>query len=700
MFQEGNYDTLRLPIPKNGMNQFVSPEILPQNFAFYLENILPTPLGSGQVRFGTRPIGDLEDATSNIIKGFRFVKDDGNEQIVLYVRSYTEDEDISDAEVVNQTSLTFTSSENAERYIVDTYISISYTLNGSNYTFYPQIKEVTVTEYTDVEITLGQSFFPAAEDIEIQSISYSVGQIYVYDFESEEFSDVLKDGLSVACIPRKAFFQQKLLIYNGVDKLLSWDGEDLEEVVDYVKETKAQVFNYIDENNFSFASLPGFDADKYFDGNFINLVINGLTTELTISNVAVADTLVTITTVEEVPEFEGVIELFYQDWPPTFNYIYAGTDRLWALGTGPAGIKWRESDQALRAYYTFLPNTITGWFNENTKTVPSINLADKHGIQDNLEAICQVNGLTAFVGRSRTQVWSGSIPPPYPGAPGDFIWQSNLDVGVVHGDLLISLDNDTYFVSPTGLKSASTLNVAKQFAASSSNAVDPIIEKYLSDIMGSDIDYRACRSFKYEQGGFGGFKIGRNKILVSLFEVNFYAWSMFSGDFQRSNDFLDANDSLYLFIGNGIHQYADGNDGSGTLYGDNNGESLISFSWIPGLLSWNKRSSRRFANKRYELILKYPSSFADNDLNKVSITINGQSPSTFQVSDECVFDDKGDTLGTAPFGQFKLGVNYSFINQKLKFVSSGFWVRLNGYTTNGPLELKELKLFGIGERNG
>lgn len=696
MFQEGNYDLIKLQMPAQGMNQFVSPEVLPPSFAYYLENILPAPLGSGQVRNGTFKLNSLTDAEANILEAFLFVEDDGSEQAVLYVQSYTEDTSIEDAVVNSQTSLSFTSNDSPDAYVQDTPIKISYTLNGSNYTFYPKIVEVTVTDDVDVEIIIDQSYFPDSEGIEITNISYSVGQIYVYDYVQDTFSGILRNGLAVACIPRAAFFQKKLLICNGVDKVLYWDGDNLGEVVDFVKETKAQTFIRIDNNNFSFVSLTGFVGNKYFAGNLIELKIGGVTTQLTITVVNIVANLVTITTTEILPAFVEMIELFYQDWPPRFNYIFSGTDRLWALGPGAAGIQWRDADDALRVYYTYLPNTTTDWFNENTKTVPSIDLSKKHGIQDNLEAICQVNGLTAFVGRSRTQVWSGTIPGAN-GNLGDFVWQSNLDVGAIHGNLLIGIANDVYFISQSGLQSASTLNVAKQFATTSSNAVDPIINKYLESVMSSDIDYRSCRSFKYEQGNFGGFKIGRNKLLVSLFETNFYAWTFFSGYFQKSNTLLDSGDALCLFIGNSIHQYADGNNGSEVMYGDNDGNSLISFTWVPGLI---KRGTKRYANKRYELIIGYPSSFPLDDSNKITLTVNGYVPRTFEVSDLCEFEEKGDTLGTVPFGDFRLGQDYNFVNKKLKFVSSLFWVRISGYTVNGPLSFKELKLFGIGERNG
>jgi len=53
MLQIGNYNVLEVYPPSQGMNRLVAPEVLPPDFATTLENILPTPLGSATVRYGT-----------------------------------------------------------------------------------------------------------------------------------------------------------------------------------------------------------------------------------------------------------------------------------------------------------------------------------------------------------------------------------------------------------------------------------------------------------------------------------------------------------------------------------------------------------------------------------------------------------------------------------------------------------------------
>jgi hypothetical protein len=695
MFQPGNYDKIEFNMSPQGMNQFISPEILPPQFSFLLENILPTPLGVGTVRYGTQEVTQTDNIDDSILEIFPFAKENGGKQEILYVQQYKLDTSVLNPIINNQQQFIFTTN-NAIRYQKDTFVKVNYTLNGVNNTLYAKIQSVIINN-NDVQITLAENFFPGGGVLQILNIYYPEGTLYSYDFDSETLTHLPISGLAVACIPRYAQFQQKLLICNGVDKVLVWDGNAIEEMVDFVKERYANTFNRIDNQHFSFVKINGFEQAKYFNNNLIELSVNGNISQLTLTNITVVNNLVTITTQEQVPVFTGQdrVEIFYRDWPPRFNYMFAGNDRWWALGEGPAGIEFRDKDQALRVYYPYEPNTLTNIFNENTKTVPSIDLSDKHGRQDNLEAICQINGFTAFIGRSKTQIWRGTIP----GQDGDLSWSENIPLGIAHGNLLIEMPNDVYLVTNTGIQSASTLNIAKQLAATSENAVDPIVSQYLSDIAFTNDVYRACRSFKYDKGGFGGFKIGKNKILTSLFKTNFYAWSLFSGDFQSSNAFCDTGSGLHLAIGNKLVKYADGNDGSKKLYGDRNGTSIIPFVWIPGLVSKKKLTNKRFANKRYEIHLDYSSGFPLNPLNQVILAINAETPGTFEISDQCAFEETGDALGEIPLGESRLGKNYKIINKKLKFVAGSFWITLSGYAINGPIFFKTLILFGIGERN-
>ena len=404
------------------------------------------------------------------------------------------------------------------------------------------------------------------------------------------------------------------------------------------------------------------------------------------------------------------------------------------MGPGAVGLSYRDPDQALRVYFSYQSNSLEGWFNETTKTVPSINLAEGHGSPDNLEAIAFVSDRLVFMGRHKTQVWTGSEPLGGSVDPTKPLLQFSalLPVGIVHGNLLVEMANDLTFVSQNGLLSFSTLNIARQFAATSSDRVDPLVRQYVRSTTPSNQAYRACRSFQYPSGAFCGFKIGLNKVLVSLYSSSLYAWTLFSGDFKRAQSFLfDLDNALYLTIGNQLYQYADGTDASGIdssstdlsgtdssgpnsspVYGDNNGKDLISFLWTPPVIHV---PGKRFANKRYELVCESSSSFVLGEENNLSLIITSDFPKTSSVQTEIQLPFKGDSLGEIPFVKaadsgdnpndpnagalgFRLDEPYAFFKGRLKFLSSRFTLNLTGSTISGPLVFKKIRLFGIIER--
>jgi|GEM_PF-1656690 hypothetical protein len=724
MLQEGNYNVLEFNPPTQGMNCNIAPEVLPQAFASVLENILPTPVGSSMVRYGTKRLAGMTlppDAV--IMEAFPFVKANGDTQMVLYVQTFVQDLNADNFTVLSPNSFSF-DTDNPEQFNVDTPIKIPYTSLGAT-TLYSTIVSTTVYENT-VTITVQDNSFPLPiTGVIINSVAFSQGSIYVYDLQTSTLNPVLKTGLSVGCVPRSVTFLNTLVICNGVDRVLSWDGTTLVEVVDFVKEDTAIKFNRINNTGFSFSLDPDkaaiFDITKYQNNNEIQLKINGVTSTTTIANIVKAENLITITTADNPPAFDPQHqpELFYRDWPPAFSFMLVAHNRLWGLGAGAVGLNYRDPNQALVVYFTYQPNTLTNWFDEKLKIVPFIDLAQTHGSPDNLEAIAYVSGLTIFLGRNKTQVWTGSEPL---GAAVDptrprFEFSSILPIGIVHGNLVVEMANDVYFVSQNGLLSFSTLNVAKQFAATASDAVDPLVRQYVTSTTTSNQAYRACRSFKYKSGAFCGFKIGLNKVLVSLYSTNLYAWSLFSGDFAKAATFLATLDNaLYLTVGNQIYQYADGTKDTPPVYGDNNGQDLINFLWTLPVVHL---SGRRWANKRYELQVDYSSSVVLGKENTLSILIHGDLQRTFSLSDNYILPFKGDVLQTIPlveipdrrppnydrdqpdagwFG-FRLDEPYAYPKDRLKFLSSSFGVSLFGSTKNGKLYFKKIRLFGIAERS-
>ena len=718
MLQEGNYSVLEFYPPSQGMNRFIAPEVLPSDFANTLENILPTPLGTATVRYGTRRLeGMTLEPDSSILEAFPFVKPNGDKQAVLYTQTFVQDETADNFVVLDPQSIRF-DTIHAAAFEVDTPIRIEYTELGETNLYSAIVSKTTLGQ--TVTLTVQNNSFPVpGEGVTLNRLSYSRGSLFVYDFQTKRLSASLKGNLSAGCVPRSVTFLNKLLICNGVDKVLIWDGETLSEMVNFVKEEAAEEFARVNDRVFSFRLKPHraslFDITKYEDHNQIHLSIQGTIILTSVRSITVEGDRVTITTADVLPAFANPIALFYQDWPPAFSFLLVAHNRLWALGTGAVGLSYRDPDQALRVYFSYQSNTLTGWFNPETKTVPSINLAEGHGSPDNLEAIAFVSDRLVFMGRHKTQVWTGSEPLGGAVDPSKALLQfaSLLPVGIVHGNLVVEMANDLYFVSQNGILSFSTLNIAKQFAATPNERVDPLVRQFVRSTTDSNQAYQACRSFQYPSGSFCGFKIGFNKVLVSLYATNLYAWTLFSGDFERAQTFLsDLDNALYLTIDNQLYQYADGID-STAVYGDNNGKDLISFVWTPPVISFK---GRRFANKRYEMVCENSSSFVLGEENNLSLMITGDYPKTYQIQGDVQLPFKGDSLGTAAFVRpsdiadnpndpnaqalgFRLDEPYAFLKGRLKFLSSRFTLTVTGSTMSGPLVFKKIRLFGIVERS-
>jgi hypothetical protein len=308
MFQEGNYDVLEFSMPAQGMNQNIAPDNLPLSFAYVLENIIAKPLGQGQVRFGMGDITALPNPEAVILKKFPFVKTDGSEQILFYVQEYTRDARAHTFAIVDAFTFSFESPDSAAKYIKDTAIKVEYILNGQM-TLYDTIAALRVLG-TTVTVTLSQNAFPG--EAEITRVSFSTGTLYKYELSSHTLSVALRQNLSVGCVPRYATFMGKLVICNGVDRMLSWDGTTLREVYDFVKEETAALTR-IDARTFSFTIPASFNLNDYIVGNLLQIKVNGVTTQTAIAGRVVNQQTVTITTTSDLPVFvQDQTHIFYQ----------------------------------------------------------------------------------------------------------------------------------------------------------------------------------------------------------------------------------------------------------------------------------------------------------------------------------------------------------------------------------------------------
>ena len=608
--------------------------------------------------------------------------------------------------------------------INDIVTSLTIAANGIDDTVEGQITFTlttpTVPVFTDADTRL-LSYQSLTPDVSVLYNSY--GYIKVLDMKTKTIlggADQTITGLSVACVPRSEYFAKRLWIFNGVDDVMIWNGSALKVYEEPVKE-RAASFNRINNRNFSFVTDESFDITKYQGGKSIGLDVfrqDGTSEAATYLVTAIAfdeDTLiVTITVSVDLLEFTGQdsASVFYFDKLPKFSLMKGAHDRLWCLGDGAVGLEYRTPDLTMRYYYSynaFSDQSGFGFFNEKTKSVPSEDISAKHGVADNLEAIVQLSGNLVFMGRQNSQVWKG-VDPLAEGSSNYFSWSVTLPIGIYHGDLIVELANDAQFLSQNGFASFSTLNIAKQFAASNTPNMDKMATEFMSTI-DNNYQYRSCCSFKYSGGAFCGFKIGSNDIIVSKFHTSFFWWGLFSGDFTSSTCFLSfQEDSLYLYIGNKIYFYADSFSNSTVMYGDRDETRYINFSET----KYVNNIKRRYANKRYEVDCDYSSSIIVNPENNINIYISGNLRNTFVLQDVYKLPMRGDLLGTITLvdgstsgsldypNNTALGVRLDIPSHtkkgRLQFVSNNFLVTIAGQIKNGPFVLNKIRLFGIVER--
>lgn len=716
MFPQGNYDVIEFYPPSQGMNQNISPDILPSDFAEVLENGIPLPLGKLTIRYGTRLIKALPKVDSNIVAGFSYITNDDKEQILLYAQEFVQDTTATNYTLVADSRYSFGfNSTNINNYVKDTPIKIQLTLNGTTI-LYDDITDINVVG-NQVTITLLNNTLPLqTSGVVINQVSYAVGSIYCLDVESNTLSGPLKTGLSAGCVPRSETYLNNLIIYNGVDRILTWDGANLTEMSEFVKQIGLNSVVRVDDTHLKLVGPSNvLNSNNYFANNIIQITTGNTNANLTITS-KTAFTVGEVTTINltfggTLPPITNNTQIFYQAFPPPFNFIKAINDRLWALAPGAVSLEYRNAGQEMLVYYSNIPGTLKGWFSERKQVVPSFDISPYHGVYDNLEAISYINGYMVFAGRERSQFWSGTDPAPSgesvitPLSSIPLQFSSSVNTGIPHGNLILSFPNDDSFITKNGYQSVSSYNIAKQFAATSLNAVDPIIKSYLKTINSSNIAYRACNSFKYDGGNLAGFKIGNNKVLASLFSTNLYSWTFLSGDFSRANAFVTSGNSLYLLIDNKIYQYADGNDGRPPLYGDQNDKSIVHARWVPAIPNLKKR---RFGNKRYELQMDFPSTFFLKEENQAYITIRGDLPKSYEFTTKCRFDLRGDAFGTIPFTTdtyptntsigFRFSQPFSYFKDRMKFLASKFSLEFNLYTRTGPIVISKIKLYGVLER--
>ena len=360
-------------------------------------------------------------------------------------------------------------------------------------------------------------------------------------------------------------YQNRLIVCNGIDPVLIYDGNVLQELKsDY--QIILQSIHKINDTNFNIKVNLLYEAELRTElaiGKEIK-IFNNLKLEdsyiITNSVFNIGDDLeITITLNKNINgDPRGVL---YKKSIPYFNYINVINDRLFALDEGGTFLKkFRNPDKSMLVYYCAKRKSIFNWYN-NAGFIESINLAANSNKIDDLQCFTTYQGRILFWGKESVQIWTGNEPTVVNDGQnidfGDFRWQKTEPIGIYNKNMFIEMPNVFIFLSKFGICSLkidgfNNLNIDLFFAES----VNGYIKKQLEDIS-TDREYRSLNCFLYPYGGFIGFRFPNNCYIFQLKGKGF--WSVFTQDFSKANSFLydSVSKNLYLTNENKVLIYCD-----------------------------------------------------------------------------------------------------------------------------------------------
>lgn len=678
MFRYRNYDIVDMDFPSMGMNRDIDASSLPKNRCYFLDNFTQNALGEGRVRAGTKEISNIIGQTGRILRLMPFVANDGVKSLLSYSSVLQQDLTADDIRIDGNT-ITLRSQKN---YLEkkDTLIQVSFLHDGTSYSLEDVVSTATFHE-GEYTLKLHSVSSGVAETVTGTSIRHADGKIYNHSLLDGSYA-LLKEGLRVDCIPRFINFAGKLLITNGLDPIMEWDGVTLQEVWEWVKETAINISSP-DARRITFATT--INPQKYLVAHSIKIDNKAYSVESSTLN----GNLVTLVLKEAIEGFNQAKPIFFKAYPPRCNYLAVIKDRLVGLGQGSAGIEYRNPLEALTVYMCDSPNAIDKWIVENTQAPRRLTVFNKINEHDNLEAVCEVRDKVFFIGRKYTQVYTGDINTA-DATKNTFSWQETIPAGAIHGDAIIPMANDVLFLNQAGLNTFSSLNAAKQIAATNLSSVNSIINESIATALSSNFLYRQIQCFHHIAGCFIGIKIGDNSLIHALIADGPYFFSLFSGDFRKSSAFLPFEQNLYMGSGLSVIKYADGKDGDVPLATDR-GNAIVA-TWRSPLPT---QKMRRFANFFYEIEMEHPALFINDS---ISLSIEGDLPKTYKTLTSYPLSERGDFLNKAPEKDFALDVPYAIKKRRFKFFGNRLWMTLVVRATTWPVIFKKICFFGTYER--
>jgi hypothetical protein len=623
---QGQAQSVQFPAPYRGMDSTVDNN--PQ-YAKYLQNMLVTDNNTCTLRYGTALVAqfafDQNRIFREIISVMSHLGRSGTSEKIIYQNylsklSYLEVKDTQNVTVedingeINKSRVTLnisTLNEEEKQFLAarifnDTYIYVRQESASDG----AYISDVVITA-NEIKFTtpFARDFF----DIQLEPLPPVVyfelwwERAALYKLEDNEFNVVpLREDLDPNVIVSSINYQGKLIITNGVDPVLIYDGDNISELKGNASVlTSSAITKNVNVLTFNIPQIFQAEMQRYVTiGSTVKVLNQQTSMEINVTNIAYAppadnNVAVTLTLANTPPD--GVRTILYKKNLPPFSFITVANDRLWALAEGRSyKNRFKPSNLSMKAYYASDRKSVDGWFSQKTNEIEFIDLANNSSIPDNLEAIIPFQGKVLFLGRETTQVWQGEDPTVIDDGHNiqlpDFKWEMTIPVGIIQKSLFVEIPNDFVFLSKYGIISLSSLNQYQQLSVSYnfSGGINQHLTSQL-EFIEDDHDYRRLRAFSYPYGRFLGFKLKYNCLIYQL-KIN-GGWSIFSENFADSRSIFYDKVTQELFLGmddGKLLVYADKiKNQSYEEYSADEPKAMIwriHYAWIYPNTTWNNES--------------------------------------------------------------------------------------------------------------
>lgn len=566
---QGRENALVFKAANGGIN---SSSIDNATYAKYIQNLVLNEDSNLSVRNGTKLVAEQE-INENVIFGeqlklMNYVNVDGKSEILTYQTYFIKIPyvNIADNSTINRVddgiteiSLDIRGLEQKQKDLLYKYFfeEVNVFVEQESYSDKAEIFDI---EQSDTDIVFSIKFDSTFFDVDHGEAQYKlwIERAGIYKFlDNNEISnlDILLLDLNPNVIVSSINYQNYLIMCNGIDPVLYYDGTTLQELKsDY--QLKLNSLTKTADNSFSIVVVNDYEVELTENLKIDNVVKvvgqNGLEdyNKITAITFTKTDTLKIDITFEDNFTFNP-INIIYPKSIPHFSYINIINDRLFALDSGGSYYnKYRTPDKSMLVYYCSKRKSIFKWY--DGAIINQINLASNSNKIDDLQCFNTYQGRILFWGKESVQIWTGSDPTVMNDGQNieftDFRWQKTEPVGIFNKNMFVELPNIFIFLSKFGICTIkidgfNNLNIDLQFAES----VNGYIRKQLENIT-TEREYRALNSFVYPYAGFIGFRFIHNCYIYQLKGQGF--WTIFTQNFSDSKTFLYDSVSKNLYLAN------------------------------------------------------------------------------------------------------------------------------------------------------